>query len=89
MSADGPLSANGRLTAPGGPLSMDGPLLTPSSPVSPLNAVCGSNNVLKSVTSRFASVIPDSTLASMQAPPANTKACPQPAPEPTDDQPGN
>ncbi|MBA0045175.1 hypothetical protein [Mycobacteroides sp. LB1] len=85
LSPDGPLSANGPLTAAGGPLSTDGPVLSPTSPVSPFNEMCGSGGLLKSVTDRFAGVIPDSTLASMQNQhPAGTGKCP--ASPPADDQ---
>ncbi|QCH24788.1 hypothetical protein DSM43276_03057 [Mycobacteroides salmoniphilum] len=94
LSPNGPLSANGPLTAAGGPLSTDGPVLSPTSPVSPLNEMCGSGGLLKSVTDRFAGVIPDSTLASMQNQhPVGTGKCPATPPAddqaPAVDQPGN
>lgn len=93
LSPTGPLSANGALTAPGGPLAADGPVLSPTSPVSPVNEICGSGSLLKTVTDRFAGVIPDSTLASMQNQhPVGTSKCPS-APPADDqapaDQPGN
>jgi hypothetical protein len=94
LSPNGPLSANGPLTAAGGPLSTDGPVLSPTSPISPLNEICGSGNLLKSVTDRFAGVIPDSTLASMQNQrPVGTGKCPATVPPddqaPAADQPGS
>ncbi|OHT89424.1 hypothetical protein [Mycobacteroides saopaulense] len=77
LSPTGPLSANGPLTAAGGPLSADGPVLSPTSPVSPVNEICGSGGLLRSVTDRFAGVIPESTLASMQNQhPVGTDKCP-------------
>ncbi len=85
LSPSGPLSANGPLTAAGGPLAADGPVLSPTSPVSPVNEICGSGSLLKSVTDRFSGVIPESTLASMQNQhPVGTDKCP--ATVPPDDQ---
>jgi hypothetical protein len=85
LSPDGPLSAHGPLTAAGGPLSTDGPLLSPSSPVSPVNGICGSGNILKSVAEKFAGVVPDGaivpdgTLAAVQTQlPVDTGKCPAP-----------
>ncbi|MUM16772.1 hypothetical protein FZI91_00790 [Mycobacterium sp. CBMA271] len=92
LSPNGPLSANGPLTAPGGPLATDGPVLSPTSPVSPANEICRSGALLKSVGDRFAGVIPDSTLASMQnQAPVNSSKCPHPPDDQASaaDQPGS